>query len=180
MSATNPEIALRSRAQLGDRPGATRGSAPLALAGDEAATACDRCAETRRTCPSCAQRRRYAWALVNERGETVERAASVMGLAPERVHALVEEDNHRRELGSFKCDSIPVEATRSVVEQALARDPSLTIADMARWLEMARADFERAFIGRSKTGRPKGRVNVSSASRLMVALGRAPNELPGC
>ena len=41
-------------------------------------------------------------------------------------------------------------------------------------------DFERAFVGKSKTGRPKRRVNVSSASRLMIALGRAPNELPGC
>ena len=103
-----------------------------------------------------------------------------MGLAAERVHALVEEESHRRELGSLKCDSIPVELTRSAVEQALARDPNLTIADMARWLEMAQADFERAFIGKSKTGRPKSRVNVSSASRLMIALGRAPNELPGC
>jgi hypothetical protein len=103
-----------------------------------------------------------------------------MGLTPERVHALVEEESHRRELGSLKRDSIPVDLTRSVVEQALARDPSLTIADMARWLEMAQADFERAFIGKSKAGRPKNRVNVSSASRLMIALGRAPNELPGC
>jgi len=67
-----------------------------------------------------------------------------------------------------------------VVEQVLARDPNLAIADLAHWLEMAQADFERAFIGKSNAGRPKSRVNVSSASRLMIALGRAPNELPGC
>lgn len=117
---------------------------------------------------------------MNERGENVERVATMMGLTAERVCALVEEERCRRELGSLKCDSIPVELTRSVVEQALARDPTLTIADMARWLEMAQADFERAFIGKSNTGRRKRRVNVSSASRLMIALGRAPNELPGC
>ena len=117
---------------------------------------------------------------MTEGRETVESAAAIMGLGADRVHALVEEESHRRELGSFKCDSIPVEATRSVVEQALARDPSLTLADMARWLEMAQADFERAFVGTGKAGRPKRRVNVASASRLMIALGRAPNELPGC
>ena len=104
----------------------------------------------------------------------------IMGVAPERIRALLKEESQRRELGSLKCDSIPVELTRSVVEQALARDPSLTIADLAHWLEMAQADFERAFIGKSKTGRSKSRVNVSSASPLMIALGRAPNELPGC
>jgi hypothetical protein len=117
---------------------------------------------------------------VKERGETLESAARIMEFAPERVHALVKEEGRRRELASLKCDSIPVELTRSTVEQALARDPNLTMADMARWLDMGQSDFERAFIGTSKTGRPKRRVNVSSASRLMIALGRAPNELPGC
>ena len=77
----------------------------------------------------------------------------MMGLAPERVHALVQEERHRRDLGSLRCDSIPVELTRSVVEQALARDPDLSISDLAHWLEMAQADFERAFIGKSKTER---------------------------
>ena len=117
---------------------------------------------------------------MNEGAETVERVATIMGLTADRVNALVVEESHRRELGDLRCDSIPVELTRAVVEQVLARDPTLTIADMARWLEMAQADFERAFIGKSKTGRPKRRVSVSSASRLMIALGRAPNELPGC
>jgi hypothetical protein len=42
------------------------------------------------------------------------------------------------------------------------------------------SDFERAYLGKSKDGKPKRRVNVSSASRLMIALGRAPNELSGC
>lgn len=103
-----------------------------------------------------------------------------MGLPTERLHALVEEETHRRELESLKCDSIPVSLTTAVVQQALARDPNLTVADLARWLDMTQADFERAFLGAAKNGRPKRRVNVSTASRLMIALGRAPRELPGC
>jgi hypothetical protein len=103
-----------------------------------------------------------------------------MGLAPRRVRELVAEETDRRELASFKCDSIPVQLTRAVIAEALARDPELAIANIADWLDMRQIDFERAFLGKSKGGRPKRRVTVSSASRLMIALGRAPNELPGC
>src|SRR5206468_2609455 len=117
MSATNPETASRSRAPSDDGSAARRGSARLAIPADDAAYECARCAQTGRTCPSCVQRRRYAWTLVNDEGESVERAAMIMGVPPERVHALVEEERHRRELESFKCDSIPVELTRSAVEQ---------------------------------------------------------------
>ncbi|HET6867140.1 MAG TPA: hypothetical protein VFH80_14570 [Solirubrobacteraceae bacterium] len=51
---------------------------------------------------------------------------------------------------------------------------------IASWLEMHQSDFERAYLGKSKDGRPKRHVTVSNASRLMIALGRAPNDLPGC
>ncbi len=180
MSATDPETRVRSCAPISDRLQAASESPPLPIATGKPALECERCAGTRRTCPSCVQRRRYAWSLVNERRETLESAAAIMELASERVRALVEEESQRRELGSLKCDSIPVELTRTAVEQALARDPDLRVADMARWLEMAQADFERTFIGKTKIGPPKRRVNVSSASRLMIALGRPPNELPGC
>jgi hypothetical protein len=93
---------------------------------------------------------------------------------------LVEEEADRRELRSFKCDSIPVALTRAVIDEALACDPDLTLADIARWVDMRQVDFERAFLGRARDGPRKQRVNVASASRLMLALGRAPNELPGC
>ena len=103
-----------------------------------------------------------------------------MGLDPERVRELVAVEQDRRELRGLRCDSIPVERTKAVLTDALARDPSLSIADVAAWMGMAQADFERAFLGRSRDGRAKRRVNVTSASRLMIALGRAPNELEGC
>jgi hypothetical protein len=118
--------------------------------------------------------------LVYERGESTESAAAVMGLSPERVCELVEEETDRRELASLRCDSIPVQLTRSVVAEALAGDSALSVGRIASWLDMHQSDFERAFLGKSKDGRPKRRVNVSSASELMIALGRAPNELPGC
>jgi hypothetical protein len=141
---------------------------------------CARCVEAGRTYPSCVQRRLYAWSLVNERGETIGAAARIMRLAPERVRRLVEKERDRRELESLRCDSVPVSLTRSVIEEALARDPDLTIGEIAHWLDMRQADFERTFLGKTPGGRPKRRVTVSSASRLMIALGRAPNELPWC
>ena len=115
-----------------------------------------------------------------EQGESLETASSVLGLSPEGIDELVLAEEDRRELRSLRCDSIPVHRTQAVVAAALERDPHLTIADIARWMEMAQADFERAFLGRGRAGRPKRRVNVASASQLMIALGRAPNELEGC
>ena len=141
---------------------------------------CPRCSATGRMCPSCVQRRRFAWSLVAERGETLEAAAEMMRLSPELVGQLVADEEDRRELRSLRCDSIPVQLTRSVIAEVLERDPDLTIGEIAHWLDMRQVDFERAFLGKTKEGRLKRRVNVSSASRLMIALGHAPNELPGC
>jgi hypothetical protein len=110
----------------------------------------------------------------------VESVAKVMRLLPELVRDLVAEEADHRELRSLRCDSIPVELTRSVIAEAMRRDPDLTISGIAHWLDMRQADFERAYMGKAQKGRPKHRVNVTSASRLMIALGRAPNDLPGC
>jgi hypothetical protein len=147
---------------------------------DVVGESCERCAETGRTCASCVQRRRYAWSLVTERGETFEAAGRIMGLESDTARELVAAENDRRELNALRCNSIPVQHTQSVITEALARDPDLTIGEIAHWLEMCQADFERAFMGKGREGRPKRRVNVTNASRLMIALGRAPNELEGC
>jgi hypothetical protein len=110
----------------------------------------------------------------------LEQAAAIMNLPSARVRGLVAQEADRRTLRVLTCDSIPVALTRAVVEDALSRDPHLTLADIARWLSMRQVDFERAFLGNSRRGSPKRRVSVTSASRLMLALGRAPYELPGC
>ena len=160
-----------------NRSGGTGGLAPYL---DAPPRVCSRCREIGRTCPSCVQRRRRAWCLVNEQGASLDSAGTIMQLEPDRVQELVAEESARRELQDLRCDSIPVQLTRAMIEEALARDPDLTIGRIAGWLEMYQSDFERAYIGKSRQGRPRRRVNVSSASRLMIALGRAPNELPGC
>jgi hypothetical protein len=104
-----------------------------------------------------------------------------MGLSPARVRVFVAEEEDRRDLLSLRCDWISVHLTRMAVEVALGRDPDLTIGEIAHWLDMRQADFERAFLGKhARDGHAKLHVSVSSASRLMIALGRAPNELPGC
>ena len=141
---------------------------------------CERCARSGRKCPSCVQRRRRAWSLVTERGESIEMAGRALNLKPGRVRELVEEETDRLELRDLRCNSIPVQRTQSVIAEALARNRELTIADMADWLDMRQGDFERAFLGKTRAGRPKRRVTVTNASRLMIALGRAPNELDGC
>ena len=103
-----------------------------------------------------------------------------MRLSPASVQELVADEEDRRELRGLRCDSIPVHLTRSVIAEALERDRDLTVGDIAHWLDMRQVDFERAFLGKAKAGRVKRRVTVTSASRLMIALGHAPNELPGC
>ena len=188
------EIVCRSGRQA--PIGAARGSCPrldaLQVAADDlemprglaafdtSMHSCPRCSASGRTCASCVQRRRLAWSLVTEQRKTPEAAAEIMDLSPSRIRRLVAEESDRRELRGFRCDSIPVQLTRSVIEAALKRDPELTVGELAHWLDMRQVDFERAFLGKPSAGRPKRRVNVSSASRLMIALGRAPNELPGC
>lgn len=147
---------------------------------DAASGVCERCIRLARTCPACAQRRRRAWMLVVQGGETVEAAAKRMNLAPRAVRRLVAEELDRLELDRLRCNAIPVSRTRAVITEALARNPHLSVADMADWLDMQVADFERAFLGKARDGRPKLRVNVANASRLMIALGRAPHELDGC
>ena len=164
-------------------PGRVADTAPPGLsAGDvaDATGACARCAKTGRTCPSCVQRRRFAWSLVIERKESLQTAARILGLEQGRVQELVGAEQDRRELRRLRCDSIPVDRTQAAIADALARDPERTIADIAGWLEMQQADFERAFLGKGRDGRAKRRVTVANASRLMIALGRAPNELEGC
>jgi hypothetical protein len=115
-----------------------------------------------------------------ERNESLRATARILGLERSRVQELVAAEQDRRELRSLRCDSVPVYRTRAAITDALARDPDLRIADIAGWLEMQQGDFERVFLGKGRNGRAKRRVTVANASRLMIALGRAPNELEGC
>jgi hypothetical protein len=112
-----------------------------------------------------------------------EAAADRMGLSVARVMLLVEHERDRRDRQRFKRDSIPITWSQQIIAQELARDPELTHAEIAHRMNMHQADFEIQF-GYSQTkdgnGKRQERVGIPQASRLMIALGRAPNELEGC
>jgi plasmid maintenance system antidote protein VapI len=142
---------------------------------------CPRCDQFRHTCPSCTQRRRVAWRLVDQQNHTIQQAAGKLGLPSARVRELVEEERDRRELEQYRLDSIPVTRARAFLEHELARDSDLTRAEVAHRIGIRQADFDRAFgYSPAKRGAIQTRVSIATASRLVRALGRAPHELDGC
>jgi hypothetical protein len=152
-----------------------------AMPGDDAA--CARCERLGRVCPSCVQRRRVAWRLVEEQQLTVEQAAARMRLPVLRVRALLMHERDRRELEAYRVNSIPVARVRAFLERELDRDPSLSRAEIARRMEMHQSDFDRAFgyaPAKARGGAPQTSVRVSTAARLARALGRAPVDIDGC
>jgi hypothetical protein len=96
------------------------------------------------------------------------------------VRSFVAEERDRRDLRRYKIDSIPTTRVRAFLERELERDPELTRAEVAHWMNMRQADFDRQLGYTLAKGRRQRRVGVPLASRLTLALGRAPNELEGC
>ena len=96
------------------------------------------------------------------------------------MRALVVHERDRRDLGRYKLDSIPTERVRAFLERELAREPELTHAEVARWLGITQADLHRQLGYATGNKRPQQRIGIPAASRLAIALGRAPNELDGC
>jgi len=145
------------------------------------AARCPRCAQLGRICRSCTQRRRIAWRLVDEQGQTIDHAATRLRLTTAQVRWLVEDERDRQELEKYRLDTIPVTRARTFLEHELARNPELTRAEVAHRMGIHRADFDRAFgYAPTKHGAMQTRVGIATASRLVRALGRAPNELEGC
>ena len=70
---------------------------------------------------------------------------------------------------------------RAFVERELERDPGLTRAELAQFLGMRQIDLDRQLgYEPGKNGSMQRHIGVAAASRLMIALGRAPHELDGC
>jgi DNA-binding transcriptional regulator LsrR (DeoR family) len=129
------------------------------------------------------QHRHRASRLVDHEGRTVDEAARIMSLPAARVHVLLAHERDRLELVEYRLDSIPTERARSFLDRELKRDPTLTRAEIAHRMNMNQADLDRqlGYAAANKTnGARQGRIGVPLASRLMLALGRAPNELEGC
>jgi hypothetical protein len=144
------------------------------------AARCPHDAPPGRTCRRCAQLQRRAWRLVDRDHMTYQAAAERMNLPIGGVRALVERERDRQDVARYKLDSIPTARVRAFLERELERDPELTRAEVAHWMNMRQADFDRQLGYRLTKGRRQRRVGVPLASRLTLALGRAPNELEGC
>ena len=133
------------------------------------------------TCASCAQRRKRAWRLVTVEGLSHEDAAARMRLTHEQVRLLVAQERDRRDLARYRLNMIPTERVRAFLERELTRTPGLNRAEVAHYLDMKQIDLDRQLgYEPGKNGRRQRSVRVEAASRLVIALGRAPHELDGC
>jgi hypothetical protein len=141
---------------------------------------CSRC-NGRGTCPSCAQRRKHAWRLVTVDGLSDEQTAAQMHLTPERVRLLVAQERDRQDLKLYRLNMIPTERVRTFLEHELERTPGLNRAEVAHYLDMKQIDLDRQLgYEPGRNGRRQRKVGIEAASRLVIALGRAPHELDGC
>ena len=84
--------------------------------GDPPPLGCSRCADGG-TCRSCAQRRKQAWRLVEQRGLSYGRAAARMRLTPAQVRLLVFRERDHQDLQRFKLDLIPTERVRALIDR---------------------------------------------------------------
>jgi hypothetical protein len=120
---------------------------------------------------------------VHEDGHSVAETARVMGLSRRRVELFVALEEDRRDVLRHRLDSIPTQRLRAFIAEEFARDPELTHAELAHRLGMAEIDMLRQF-GYRKPKKSNGatgeRVSINTASRAVIALGRAPHELEGC
>jgi hypothetical protein len=151
------------------------------VADDGAATACPQCLALDATCRRCAQHGALAVRWLRD-GLTVQVVARRLRLTRERVLRLVEEALDRKSLREYRNQRPRVEDARMFIELALARDEELTRAEIARRMKppMHPADFDHAFGYAKASVRAGEHVSVPVGSRLMLALGRDPRELPGC
>jgi len=141
---------------------------------------CPRCADGG-TCRSCAQRRKHAWRLVEQCGFSYERTAERMRLTPAQVRLLVFRERDYQDLKRFRLDLIPTERVRALIDRELERDSLLSRAELAVWLDMPQIEFDRRVgYAPGKDGRRQRRIGVELASRIVIALGRAPIDLDGC
>ena len=148
--------------------------------GDPGRSGCPRCADGG-TCRSCAQRRKHAWRLVEQRGLSFERVAARMRLTPGQVRLLVFRERDYQELKRFRLDLIPTERVRALIDRELERDPLLSRAELSVWMDMPQIEFDRRVgYAPGKDGRRQRRIGIELASRIVIALGRAPVVLDGC
>ena len=104
-----------------------------------------------------------------------------MRLTSGQVRLLVFRERDYQDLRRFKLDLIPTERVRALIDRELERDPLLSRAELAVWMDMHQIDFDRRLgYVPGKDGRRQRRIGIELASRIVIALGRAPVDLDGC
>ena len=104
-----------------------------------------------------------------------------MQLTPGRVRVLVAQQRDKREVAKHRCNQIECTALGAFVKHELARNPDLSVAELAHFLDVRQLDLERQLGYKpGKNGKFQRHVDVATASRIVIALGRAPHELDGC
>ena len=145
-------------------------------ASDPRRSGCPRCADGGR-CRSCAQRRKHAWRLVEQRGLSYERAAARMRLTPGQVRLLVFRERDHQELKRFKLDLIPTERVRAF-DRARARARPVAVAGGAGGLDGHAPDRARppagvcAGQGRAPAAADRDRAGEQDRDRARARAGR--------
>ena len=104
-----------------------------------------------------------------------------MHLTPARVRLLVAQERDRQDLERYRLNMISTERVRTFLEHEIERTPGLNRAEIAHYLDMKQIDLDRQLgYEPGKNGRRQRKVGIEAASRLVIALGRAPHELDGC
>jgi hypothetical protein len=157
-----------------------------------AAAVCERCERhPDRPCPACNVRRRRAVRLVEGEGLAIADAAWQMGLPPERVERLLEEEADRRSLAQFRQSHVENAPLRRRFRERQLTDPTMTPSELARRVDTSPIQVERWLglrptapktdrNGRTYPGRTLTAISVENAGRLARGMGYAPCEIEGC
>jgi hypothetical protein len=150
---------------------------------------CPRCAPGA-VCASCAARRRLIRRLVDVEGESLEHAASRMRLSARFARELLTEERERRDLALHRSDFVDNAPIRALYERRLAREPELTLPELARLADIPCETYLARMLGYKPTsravregrrypGQHMARISVEHAGRIVRALGYAPAEIEG-
>ena len=104
-----------------------------------------------------------------------------MRLTPAQVRLLVFRERDHQDLQRFKLNLIPTERVRALIDRELEHDAFLSRAELAVWMDMPQIELDRRIgYAPGKDGRLQRRIGIELASRIVIALGRAPMDLDGC
>jgi hypothetical protein len=128
--------------------------------------------------------------LREQDGLTVEEIAARMRLTVPRVQRLLEEEVQWRDVQQYVCNSVPAVLLQDLIRCRQREDPALTKEEIAKRAGYSSREALLRAVGLEPTARrvrggkvypPKleTSVEVAVASKIVLALGFAPHEIPG-